>query len=184
MDGRSLRRFIVISGLPGSGKTTLGRRLAHALGLSMLDKDDVLEALFDSLGIGDAGWRQRLSRSADEVLQRLAHQSAGAVLASFWRHPQVTGESGTPIGWLSALPGRIVEAHCACSPVVAAERFSARRRHEGHLDQGKRSEDLIVAFEELAAHGPLGLGALVEVDTGGEVDLAGVLRQLEGCFWA
>jgi shikimate kinase len=34
--------FVVISGLPRSGKTTLGRRLAPALNLPFIDKDDIL----------------------------------------------------------------------------------------------------------------------------------------------
>src|SRR3954447_25374796 len=101
-DAPNSRRFVVISGLPGSGKTTLGRRLAHALSLPLLDKDEILEALFDSPGVGDSQWRNRLSRSADVVFQRLADQTSGAILASFWKHPQVSGESGTPTGWLQA----------------------------------------------------------------------------------
>jgi adenylate kinase len=177
-----LHRFVVMSGLPGSGKTTVGRQLARALGLSMLDKDEILESLFDSLGVGDAEWRNRLSRSADEVLQRLAVQSAGAVLISFWRHPQVTGESGTPTGWLRFLPGKVVEAHCVCPPAIAAERFLARKRHDGHLDRDKRKEDLVAAFEQLAAHGPLGLESLVKVDTAQVVDFDSVLRELEDHF--
>jgi hypothetical protein len=177
-----LRRFVVVSGLPGSGKTTVGRQLARALGLPLLDKDEILEALFDSLGVGDAEWRNRLSRSADEVLRRLAEQSAGAVLISFWRHPQVTGESGTPTDWLRSLSGKLVEAHCACSPAIAAERFLARKRHGGHLDRDKRKEDLVAAFEQLAAHGPLGLGPLVNIDTGQAVDLELVSRELEDYF--
>jgi predicted kinase len=171
-----------MSGLPGSGKTTVGRQLARALGLPMLDKDEILEALFDSLGVGDAEWRNRLSRSADEVLRRLAEQSAGAVLTSFWRHPQVTGESGTPTDWLRSLSGKVVEAHCVCPPEVAAERFLARKRHDGHLDRDKRMEDLVAAFEQLAAHGPLGLGPLVNVDTGQVVGFDGVLLELEDYF--
>jgi shikimate kinase len=35
-----MRLFVVISGLPGSGKTTLGLRLASALGLQLIDKDE------------------------------------------------------------------------------------------------------------------------------------------------
>jgi cytidylate kinase len=35
-------RFVVISGLPGSGKTTLGRRLAAALDVGLIDKDVIL----------------------------------------------------------------------------------------------------------------------------------------------
>ena len=54
--------FIVLSGLPASGKSTLGRAVAKALRLPMLDKDELLEALFESRGIGDADWRRRLSR--------------------------------------------------------------------------------------------------------------------------
>ena len=45
--------FVVISGLPGSGKTTLARRLAPALALSLIDKDDILDRLFEAKGIGD-----------------------------------------------------------------------------------------------------------------------------------
>ncbi|MBW8878808.1 MAG: AAA family ATPase [Acidobacteria bacterium] len=182
MDGRNLRRFVVMSGLPGSGKTTLGCRLAAALGLPLLDKDEILEALFDGLGVGDAEWRNRLSRSADVVLQRLADQTSGAVLTSFWRHPQVSGESGTPTGWLSSLSGKVIEAHCVCSPEIAAERFSARKRHDGHLDRTKSRDELVAAFVQLAAHGPLGLGSLVNVDTGLEIDFDGVVRQLENHF--
>jgi hypothetical protein len=179
MNDPNLRRFIVISGLPASGKTTLGYRLAHILGLPLLDKDEILEALFDSLGVGDAQWRNRLSRTADVVLQRLAGQTSGAVLASFWRHPQVTGESGTPTGWLPTLPGKVVEVHCVCAPAIAAARFSTRKRHDGHLDRDKGRDELVADFARLAALGPLGLGPLVEVDTGREVDFDGVLRQVE-----
>jgi hypothetical protein len=182
MDDRNPRRFVVMSSLPGSGKTTLGRRLAHALCLSILDKDEILEALFDGLGTGDAEWRNRLSRSADVVFQRLADQTAGAVLTSFWRHPQVSGESGTPTGWLSSLSGKVVEAHCVCSPAIAAERFLARKRHDGHLDRDKRREEVVAGFVQLAALGPLGLGSMVTVDTGGAIDFDGVLRQLSERF--
>ena len=145
----------------------------------MLDKDDILEALFDGLGVGDTEWRHRLSRAADEVFSRLAEQTAGAVLASFWRHPQIAGDSGTPTGWLSSLPGKIVEVHCICSPEIAAERFAERKRHDGHLDRDRNKEELAAAFVRLAAHGPLGVGPLVDVDTGRAVDLESVLRRLD-----
>jgi|SRR6185312_765048 len=179
MDDPNPRPFLIISGLPASGKTTLGHRLAQALGLPLLDKDEILEALFEGLGVGDAEWRNRLSRAADVVLQRLAAQTAGAVLASFWRHPRTSGESGTPPGWIAALSGKVVEVHCLCPPEVAAERFLARKRHDGHLDRDKRREDLVADFARLAALGPLGIGPLVRVDTGGIVDLGGVLLQVE-----
>src|SRR5690349_22393578 len=109
-----MNRYLILTGLPASGKSTLGRAVAAALGLPMLDKDDILEALFDSLGVGDAEWRRRLSRAADEVLRRQALASHGAVLASWWRHPASGEESGTPCEWLRSLPGALVELHCVC----------------------------------------------------------------------
>jgi AAA domain len=74
------RVFVVVSGLAGSGKTTVARQLATRLELPLLDKDVILESLFDSLGVGDERWRARLSRASDEVLFRLADVSRGAVL--------------------------------------------------------------------------------------------------------
>lgn len=177
-----MRPFLVMSGLPGSGKTTLGRSLAHALNLPMLDKDEILEGLFESLGVGDAEWRSRLSRSADEVLRRLALQSSGAVLASFWRHPQSTGESGTPTSWLNALPGPVIEMYCACSAETAAERFLARQRHCGHLDDQKNPADVAAGFVQLESLGHLGVGALIRVDTGVAVDVETVVNRLLECL--
>ena len=44
------RLLVVVSGLPASGKTTVGRVLSEGLSLPLIDKDAILEALFDSLG--------------------------------------------------------------------------------------------------------------------------------------
>jgi predicted kinase len=45
--------LIVITGLPGTGKTTLGRKLAEELALPFISKDDIKELLFDGLGWED-----------------------------------------------------------------------------------------------------------------------------------
>jgi shikimate kinase len=54
----SHRPFVVLSGLPGSGKSTIGREIAAALSLPLIDKDDILARLFDGRGLvtgcGDA----------------------------------------------------------------------------------------------------------------------------------
>jgi hypothetical protein len=61
----SQRRFIVVSGLPASGKRTLAKQIAAAFGLPLYDKDDMLEALFDTMGPIDRALRQRLSRASE-----------------------------------------------------------------------------------------------------------------------
>lgn len=132
--------FVVVSGLPGSGKTTLARPLSVALGLPLLDKDDLLETLLTSLGADSPHERGRLSRASDALMQRVAEGAAGAVLSSFWRRESLSLTSGTPTAWLRNLPG-LVEVYCECPPREAADRFHARARHAGHFDHGTSFAD-------------------------------------------
>src|SRR5687768_6400900 len=126
--------FVVISGLPGSGKTTLGRRLAPVLNMPLIDKDDILDRLFESRGVGNAAWRRTLSRESDVILQHEATSSNGAIVASFWRLAGMPSNSGTPTDWLDAPSHDVVNVHCACDLEVAASRFVQRRRQPGHRD--------------------------------------------------
>jgi shikimate kinase len=48
----------VVSGLPGSGKSTIARRLGPLINLPVIDADDILERLVESKGVGDASWRR------------------------------------------------------------------------------------------------------------------------------
>jgi len=175
---RAMHRFFVVTGIPASGKSVVGGAVAERLGLPLYDKDVILEALFEGLGVGDASWRRRLSRAADEVLRRLALGSPGAVLVSWWRHPHSSIESGTSTDWLASLPGAVTELHCRCSPEVALERFVGRQRHVGHLDSSQAPADLRASFEQAARHGPLGIRRLVVVDTESPWELSAVLDEL------
>lgn len=169
--------FVVVSGIPGSGKTTLGRKLAETLRLPFWDKDEILEKLFETEGIGDAAWRGKLSRRSDEELIRQVTTSAGAVVVSFWRTEKTGQESGTPLEWIKQLQGRVIEIQCSCDPTLAARRFNERRRHAGHLDSLKPAADP-TAFTHLASAGSLGIGEVTVVDTSGAYDIEALVTGL------
>ena len=170
--------FVVVSGLPASGKTTLASQLSVRLGISLLDKDAILEALYDGCGCDDEQTRGRLSRASDLVLQRLATAACDAVLVSHWRHPAIDEISGTPTEWLATLPGRVVEVHVACAVDVAVRRFLERRRHPGHLDKLRGEEELRRQCMQLYERGPLGIGALVTVRGDAPYDIDAIMREI------
>jgi GNAT superfamily N-acetyltransferase len=76
------------------------------------------------------------------------------------------------------LQDELVEIHCRCSPKLAASRFMRRTRHPGHLDGRHTFEALLASFQTQAAHGPLGIGRTIEVDTENETNVAVLLAQI------
>ena len=170
--------FVVVSGLPGSGKSTVAQQLAPALGLQLLDKDAILERLFESKGLGDAEWRRALSRESDWLLQAEAAGSAGAVLVSHWNVPGMDPNSGTPTAWISKLSAKAVNVHCECPAEVSAGRFVKRTRHPGHLDREKSDAEILASIRDLARLGRLEVGTRIEVDTSHAFDLDAVLREI------
>jgi hypothetical protein len=176
------RTFVVVSGLPASGKTTLARRLADGLGLPSLDKDDILDRLFETNGIGDSAWRRRLSRESDVMLEREAVASNGAILTSLWRVPGMAADSGTPTHWLQGLSNLVVTVQCVCSPEIAAKRFLQRKRHAGHLDDHATYADVLASLQALATLDALDVGPRLDVDTSGHVSIDNLVREIQGVF--
>jgi glucokinase len=174
--------FVVISGLPGSGKTTLGRRLAPVLNLPLIAKDDILDRLFESKGVGDARWRRALSRESDVILQSEATSSNGAILVSFWRLPGMPSDFGTPTDWLAAPSHHVVNVQCTCPLEVAASRFFHRQRHAGHLDGESSYAEVLASLQKLTHLSLLDIGQRIDVDTSEEPDLPAVVRAIRSAL--
>jgi hypothetical protein len=64
--------LIVVSGAPGTGKSTVARELGADLRFCVLSLDPIKEALADVLGLGDEDWSNRVGDAAAEVVFRLA----------------------------------------------------------------------------------------------------------------
>jgi glycerophosphoryl diester phosphodiesterase len=122
--------YVVVSGPPGSGKTTLAGAIAKGLSLPLLSKDTIKEPLMDTLLAPDIAASRQLGRAAMAALYALAAaQPYGSVLESNFQRSLALEE-------LSRLPGRVVEIFCRCDRDVAAARYRSRApaRHRGHFD--------------------------------------------------
>jgi hypothetical protein len=99
--------LIVVSGAPGTGKSTIARKLGAALRLPVLSLDPIKEALADVLGLGDEDWLNRAGDAAAEVVFRLAADFPGAVAEGWWRGGAPgPGGSGVRRGGGGLLPQR------------------------------------------------------------------------------
>lgn len=174
-----MKQALVISGLPASGKTTLGKQLAQSLGFDFLDKDDFLERLFDDQGVGDLAWRQKLSRQSDHDFQDAARNLDSTVLISHWRPPGTDGSSGTPTEWLQDTFQMVVEVFCDCPVEEAVRRFATRSRHKGHSDGFQTGDEINARMSAWAKGLPLGVGPLIRIDTTSPVSIDDVMKQVE-----
>jgi predicted kinase len=130
----SAAKLTIILGSPASGKTTLARRLGQQWSVPVLCKDDVKEALFDSLGQGDRAWSRRLSEASFTTLVHLAQRQLSlgqsCIVEGNWRAVNLPGIELV----LRATGARAVQIWCCANPAEIVRRFTARTRHEGHLD--------------------------------------------------
>lgn len=177
-------KAIVVTGLPASGKTRVGQELAARLGWPFLDKDDVLEALYEGHTVTTMEERRKLSRLSDNLFKEAACAQNNVVLVSHWGPANGTGVTGTPTDWIGARFSHLIEVHCACSAEVATRRFIARRRHPGHLDSLRNQEDTAKKMQSLSGGYPLGLGVTLSVNTEAPYDADEVYRQVKAALGA
>jgi gluconate kinase len=165
------RRLAVVSGAPGTGKSTVASRLADSLDLPLLSLDRIKESLADVLGTGDESWSNSLGDAAAEVIFRFGASFPACVVEGWWRRERKTRATKEFVG--------CVEVFCRCDPQLAEERMRARHgalRHPIHRDV--INPDLLAQTAELVRTVvPLGIGrSLIEVDTTDAVDWDGLVE--------
>jgi predicted kinase len=154
------RAIVVVSGAPGSGKSSLAMRLAKTIPMNLIGKDLIKETLWDVFRppSGDLEWSRRLGAAAMEVMWTLAAQSHRAILEANFR-PRSDYERAKILS-LSSNP---VEVYCQCPADLARERYGRRAaqsdHHPAHVTSSLDPE-LLREFDQ-----PIGLGKVIEVET-------------------
>ena len=176
-DDTPQHRIILISGPPASGKTTIARPLAQALGFALLTKDDIKEAIFTGMKgpVGNIEYSRRLRAAAMETLWALAPHYPRVILEANFRTASPYERAK-----VAALPGQIVEIHCRMPLEDAARRFAERARLERHHPAHPLQE---ISLEQLTEYAqPFSLSPVIEVDTTGSVAIARLVEQIRDLF--
>ncbi|HEX6803973.1 MAG TPA: ATP-binding protein [Terriglobales bacterium] len=142
--------LILMAGLPGTGKSTLSRALAAELGGTVLDKDHIRAALFESRDI-------EYSAEQDEFCMRVMLKVAGYLFRKDpARHVFLDGRTFSrryqldrATGYAAALgqPWRILQ--CVCRDETARLRLEGDQAHLAENRDFKLYLEVKARFEEI-----------------------------------
>jgi predicted kinase len=134
--------LVIVGGAPATGKTTLARTLGTSLGLPVIPKDDVKEAIAAPFPTGDRDWSRQLGAAAYGALFAVAElilaAGHGLVLESNFR----SGISDAPLLALARLAPTVVIV-CRVPNALRRQRFEERAaigRHRVHVDSAVLDE--------------------------------------------
>lgn len=165
--------FVVVSGPPASGKSTLAPVLADELNLPLVAKDTIKDALMSVLTVPDVEASREIGRAAVRAMMAIAAQSRpGAVIESNFYRTVARGD-------LLALPGLVIEIFCRCDAATASRRYRERAgtRHAGHFDSTRTTEEL---WNDEVSEPVAGGWPVLEANTNEPVDVSAVLAFIRG----
>ncbi len=161
--------LIIITGLPGTGKTSLGKKISAKFQLPLICKDDIKEILFDSLGYQDRAWSQKIGGASYDLLYHLTAENLRAkksIIIETNFDPRFAKQK--ILALKKKYDFKVIQLRCWADGEILFARFKKRavsgRRHPGHLD-AENSEawcaDLVKGKIDALKIG----GQLIDIDT-------------------
>lgn len=162
---------VVVTGVPGAGKTTLASAIAKELGALLLSLDEIKEDLYERDRKRDGF---ELRRAAEAALGNHLAAATDTVVVDIWIAP--VRDTDRVISLLRRHTVSIVEVLCRVPAEVAVERYERRPRTGPHLPPDEATLGRI--REAVEVFRPVGIGKCIEVDTSHPVDVQEVLARL------
>ncbi len=161
------RPFVIaVGGIPGAGKTTLARRLAAALFVPVLVRDEIKEGMHVTARSVDPAEVRRFSAAAFAAFWSTAANLTAAgvslVIEAAFHQEHAAGEFER-----LAQRAHVRLVWCDVDPEVALSRYRARAplRHPAHADDLFAERMAHPAFDRSVYEPPPGPWPLVRVDT-------------------
>ena len=162
--------LIIVNGLPGSGKTTLARRLTVDVQLPVFSRDGLYETLYDALDCQNNGCPLSLGSASFTLLYSIAGTllaaSQSLVVEGFFGRPEL--RSAEFLQLQRTYDFEPFQILCKANGQVLLERFLARvkspERHASHQDLAwlEQNKERLLRGELL----PMALdGPVIEIDT-------------------
>jgi len=172
--------YILVTGLPASGKSTLAKQLQDNLDLPLMDKDTILDEMNIAFRTTNVEQRRHVSSAADQVFVAVAKQLGRGVLCTFWNHPASTTTPGTDALWLRTHTNRVIEVYCHCPAEISYERIQIRQQKKGTSESNRENlgYNLLSEYKIEASLGPLNLGQLIIVKTDQPVKIESLVSQI------
>lgn len=163
--------IVLISGAPGTGKTTLGKKLSQKYKFPFISKDALKERMFDNLGWSDKAWSLKVSAASHRIMDYIIEEELKAehsiIVESNFKQ-QV--DSDRFRAFQAEYGCTLVQILCWAQGEVVYERFMNRmntaKRHAGHVEAISPDEIRRGFLESGGKDAPLDIdGTTIELDT-------------------
>lgn len=173
--------WLIVSGPPAAGKTTMARRIAQDLRLPLIEKDVLKDALYKAMGFGDQDWSRQIGIAGISLLfltaDRMLQAGSSPITESNFCRQLSSGQAGEIAVRTRA---KVVQVHCSAPPDTLVTRNAARL-----TPAGLRPGHHVMPSEELLGGIRAGTwelldipSTIIRVDTSSSFDYTNILRNI------